>query len=125
MDSPVESVFTTLVGYIEFGFNVASVFVITVGGAQAFYRTLGLMFRRSVEIEQRQVWSRFARWLILALEFALAADLLRTVIAPTWADVGQLAAIAAIRTFLSYFLERDIESAAKAKAQMAEGGTGG
>jgi uncharacterized membrane protein len=110
----MESLFTALVGYIEFGFNVAAVFIITVGGAQAFYGTLSIMVRRAVVAEQRQVWSTFARWLILALEFALAADLLRTVVAPTWADVGQLAAIAAIRTFLSYFLERDIEAATKA-----------
>jgi uncharacterized membrane protein len=117
----MESIFNALVGYIEFGFNVASVFIITVGGAQAFYGTVLTMFRRSVATEQRQVWSRFARWLILALEFALAADLLRTVVAPTWADVGQLAAIAAIRTFLSYFLERDIESAAKVSTQQGSG----
>jgi uncharacterized membrane protein len=113
----MESIFTTLVGYIEFAFNVASVFIITAGGAQAFYGALSVMVRRAVVAEQRRVWSTFARWLVLALEFALAADLLRTVVAPTWADVGQLAAIAAIRTFLSYFLERDIESAAKAGAQ--------
>ena len=54
------------------------------------------------------------------LEFALAADLIRTAIAvPTWAGVGQLAAIAAIRTALNYFLERDIE-AFKAKTEQAE-----
>jgi uncharacterized membrane protein len=113
----MEAAFNSLVGYIEFGFNVAAVFIITAGGAQALYGTLSVMVRRSVVAEQRQVWSTFARWLILALEFALAADLLRTVVAPTWADVGQLAAIAAIRTFLSYFLERDIISASKASVQ--------
>jgi uncharacterized membrane protein len=118
----MEAIFDSLVGYIEFGFNVAAVFIITAGGAQAFYGTVSTMLRRSVIAEQRQVWSRFARWLVLALEFALAADLLRTVISPTWADVGQLAAIAAIRTFLSYFLERDIESVAKVSPQPRSGG---
>jgi uncharacterized membrane protein len=47
----------------------------------------------------------------LALEFELAGDLVRTVIDPTWADLGQLAAIAVIRTFLNYFLDRDLEAA--------------
>jgi uncharacterized membrane protein len=47
--------------------------------------------------------------LLLALEFMLAADIVRTAIAPTWQQIGQLAAIAAIRTFLSYFLEVDLE----------------
>jgi uncharacterized membrane protein len=44
----------------------------------------------------------------------LAADVVRTVIAPTWMEIGQLAAIALIRTFLNFFLERDLEAAAKA-----------
>jgi len=39
----------------------------------------------------------------------LAADVLRTAISPTWDDVGKLAAIAAIRTVLNFFLEKDIE----------------
>jgi uncharacterized membrane protein len=58
-----------------------------------------------------QIWLRFARWLVLALEFALGADVIRTAVAPTWNDIGQLAAIAAIRTGLNFFLERDIDAA--------------
>jgi uncharacterized membrane protein len=34
------------------------------------------------------------------LEFELAADIVRSVISPTWFEIGQLAAIAVIRTFL-------------------------
>jgi uncharacterized membrane protein len=48
-------------------------------------------------------------WLILGLEFMLAADIVRTAISPTWQQTAQLAAIAVIRTFLNYFLEKDIE----------------
>ena len=44
----------------------------------------------------------------LALEFLLAADILRTAVAPNWDDIGKLAAIAALRTLLNYFLEREI-----------------
>lgn len=58
----------------------------------------------------RVIWRHFAAWILLALEFALGADIIRSAIAPTWDDVGKLAAIAGIRTFLSYFLDRDIES---------------
>ena len=49
------------------------------------------------------------RWLALGLEFALAADILRTAIAPTWQDIGQLAAIAVLRTALNFFLAREID----------------
>ncbi|GAA0454250.1 MULTISPECIES: DUF1622 domain-containing protein [Sphingomonas] len=59
---------------------------------------------------RRGIWMGFARWLMLALEFALAADLVDTAIAPSWDQIGQLAAIAAIRTGLGFFLERDIDA---------------
>ena len=54
-------------------------------------------------------------WLILGLEFMLAADIVRTVVSPTWEQLGQLASIAFIRTFLNYFLEKDLEKYAEQK----------
>ena len=54
---------------------------------------------------------KLGRWLALALEFELAADILRTAVAPTWSEIGQLAAIAALRTALNFFLQREIDSA--------------
>lgn len=107
----MEAFLITAVGYIEFGLNVAAVCIVTIGGAQAIYGVVLVILRRVGVGSRRSIWATFARWLVLALEFELAADLLRTIVAPTWADLGQLAAIAAIRTFLSYFLERDIEFA--------------
>jgi len=48
------------------------------------------------------------RWLAIGLEFALAADILRTAVAPTWRDIGQLAAPAVLRIALNYSQEREI-----------------
>jgi uncharacterized membrane protein len=61
---------------------------------------------------------RFARYLTLALELQLAADILSTSVAPTWDRIGKLAAIAVIRTALNYFLSKELqaESAAEAPA---------
>ena len=50
----------------------------------------------------------FARYLALALEFQLAADILSTAVAPTWERIGKLGAIAVIRTGLNYFLTREM-----------------
>ncbi len=58
---------------------------------------------------RRDAWVSLGMWLMLALQFALGADIVRSVIAPSWNDIAQLAAIAVIRTFLNYFLEKDIE----------------
>ena len=51
----------------------------------------------------------FARYLTLALELQLAADILSTSVAPTWERIGKLAAIAVIRTALNYFLSRELK----------------
>ncbi|QDZ27903.1 DUF1622 domain-containing protein [Noviherbaspirillum sp. UKPF54] len=61
----------------------------------------------------------FARYLTLALELQLAADILSTSVAPTWERIGKLAAIAVIRTALNYFLSREMkdEQAAGEAAQ--------
>lgn len=50
----------------------------------------------------------FARYLMLALELQLAADILSTAVAPTWDRIGKLAAIAVIRTALNYFLAKEL-----------------
>lgn len=59
---------------------------------------------------------RLGRWLALALEFLLAADILRTAVAPSWSEIGQLAAIATIRTALNFFLQLEIDKAEERKS---------
>jgi uncharacterized membrane protein len=50
----------------------------------------------------------FGGWLIVALEFQLAADIVGTIIAPTTSQMIQLGAVALIRTFLNYFLNKEL-----------------
>ena len=91
--------------------------VIVVGGAslEAMINLVRLAIRtRATHGERKEIWRRFGMWLILGLEFELAADIIGSVVAPTWQDIGQLGAVAVIRTFLNYFLERDLEASAKA-----------
>lgn len=56
-----------------------------------------------------RVRARFGRSLALALEFQLAADILATAVAPTFAALGRLGALAVIRTGLNYFLTKELE----------------
>lgn len=53
----------------------------------------------------------FARYLSLALEFQLGADILSTAIAPSWDQIGKLGAIAVIRTALNFFLQHEMREA--------------
>ena len=87
--------------------EAVAILVILYGAGEAVLDIVTATRGRTT-ITRRAIWLHFARWLLIGLEFALAADIVATVVAPTWDDLGQLAAIAGIRTFLNVFLERDI-----------------
>jgi uncharacterized membrane protein len=94
--------------------EAAAVVVVAYGAVEAFGRLVMLLMKPPIRYADRKsVWRRFGSWLLIGLEFELAADIVRSIIAPTWADLGKLGAIAFIRTFLNYFLEHDIEKAAR------------
>jgi uncharacterized membrane protein len=107
----MEETFRAVVDAVALAVEAGAALFIAIGALEAVYAlALSLARPRAIQPESRKrIWVRFAVWLLLALEFELAADLLRTTIAPTWDDIGQLASIAAIRTVLNYFLEKDIE----------------
>lgn len=93
-----------LVRFVEIG----AALVIFVGVV------VGLLRFASEEVRGHGAWSfqpirlTVGRFLALGLELQLGADLLRTAVSPTWQQIGQLAAIAAIRTALNFFLQREI-----------------
>ena len=95
----------------------AGAVVIFIGAAIAFVRFLDAAVRHRHE-PHRFVSVRLGlgRYLALGLEFQLASDVLRTAVAPTLREIGELAAIAAIRTALNYFLSKEIK---EEQAQLA------
>jgi uncharacterized membrane protein len=105
----LEDQFKEIAGFIALAIEAAAVIVVSYGAIQALAGVVGSAFSRSTdEMRGREIWLRFATWILLALEFALAADLVRTAVAPTWDDISKLAVIATIRTMLNYFLAKDI-----------------
>lgn len=103
---------TRLADYAALLAEVSAILVICYGTLEALVTAVQVVLRRSDHQGWRHaVWSRLGIWLLLGLQFALAADIIRSAIAPTWTEIGQLAAIAAIRTFLALFLERDLSAA--------------
>lgn len=106
---PLEQHFNVLASYVALVIELGAVVVVIIGGSQALWGVLTAVFTgQATEIRGRQIWLKFATWILLALEFALAADILRTAVAPTWEDIWKLAVIATIRTMLNYFLAKDI-----------------
>jgi uncharacterized membrane protein len=110
----MEALLRECASYVALAAELCSVLCIAVGMVETLVQGVVVLVSRSglSRRARREVWARFARWIILALEFSLAADIVRTAIAPTWDDIGHLAAIALIRTVLNYFLERDMEELA-------------
>jgi uncharacterized membrane protein len=88
--------------------NLLALVVIVVAALEAFIKSVRGMFSPLTANERRDVWLRFARWLVAGLTFQLAADIIESSITTSWESVGRLGAIAGIRTFLNYFLERDV-----------------
>jgi uncharacterized membrane protein len=110
----MEELFKVLAGRIALGVEAGAALLIAAGAIEAFYLSARRLAPGLIGvIHKKEIWVRFATWLLLGLEFELAADVIRSAISPTWSDIGQLAAIAGIRTFLNYFLEKDIETFAE------------
>lgn len=88
--------------------EAAGALIIFLGATFGFARFVWrAVLRRRVE-EFSAVRLDIGRFLALGLEFQLASDLLRTAVAPTFTEIGKLAAVAAIRTALNFFLRREI-----------------
>jgi len=99
-------------GAIALGLETIAVIVVAIGSIDAAGRLfIGLVRQSTTHGDGKAIWRRYGMWLLLGLEFELAADIVTSVIAPTWKDLGELAAIAVIRTFLNYFLEKDVSEA--------------
>ena len=88
--------------------------------AVGLLRTLWLGYRRRAHLNDPDVISQlrvsFGSWLVLALEFQLGSDILSTTIAPSFQELGQLAIIAAIRTLLNYFLQKDLDAVKRGRS---------
>lgn len=107
----MEEILREFASHIALACELICVLCVALGALLTLYRLVKAISLRMVTDQRtrRAIFVGFAGWIIMALEFALAADIVRSSIAPSWEDIGQLAAIAAIRTFLNYFLERDVE----------------
>ena len=89
--------------------DILALIIVLIGTVEAFFGGLRTMLSSPTGHEQRNVWLRYGRWLVAALTFQLAADIIETSITTEWEAVGRIAVIAVIRTFLNYFLDRDID----------------
>jgi uncharacterized membrane protein len=98
----------SLAGWIELIANFISILLIAAGVVVASYKVLQTI-RQPDMLHYNKARLAFSRYLVVALEFQLAADIVKTAAEPTWTDLGILAVVAVIRTFLNFFLQREMK----------------
>ena len=96
--------------------DTLALLVILVGTIEVAVKVARASFKPLGDKLARQAWLRYARWLVAGLTLQLAADIIETSISTSWQTIGRVGAIAVIRTFLNYFLERDVEQQQRERA---------
>jgi len=102
--------FQQLAGGIAVGIEAVGILIIVSGAILASVVFAKHVFRKAPFEESFHSYrGNLGRAILLGLEFLVAADIVGTVVVdPTFANVGVLALIIAVRTFLSFALEVEI-----------------
>jgi uncharacterized membrane protein len=112
----MNEVLVTLTEFFVPLIDLVALVAIVAGTLECVVGVIRTTVVRAAGHERRAVWLAYARWLVAGLTFQLGADILETAVAPSWDDIGRLAAIAVIRTFLDYFLGRDVDEVREREA---------
>ncbi|RKT46451.1 DUF1622 domain-containing protein [Thiocapsa rosea] len=104
----VEEWVLTAVLWLKLGVEAMGALIIGIGVLVASYQFIRALFSSGIR-DYNPIRLTLARYLALALEFQVGADILSTAVAPSWDQLGKLAAIVVIRTVLNYFLMREMQ----------------
>jgi uncharacterized membrane protein len=96
------------VQWLKLGIETIGAALVGVGVVVAMCALIGVFARRQAA-DFTVIRLILARYLALALEFQLGADILSTAISPSWQEIGKLGAIAVIRTGLNFFLSLEMK----------------
>jgi uncharacterized membrane protein len=96
-----------VVHWLRFTVEIMGAVIIAIAAIAAFARFLKALAKNR-HTDYNTIRLMLARYLALALEFQLGADIISTAIAPGWDEIGKLGAIAVIRTGLNYFLTKEL-----------------
>jgi uncharacterized membrane protein len=113
-----ESGIINAVQWLKLGVETIGACIIAMGILVAGYLLVKALWQRRTA-NFTAIRLTLARYLALALEFQLGADILSTAIAPSWEQIGQLGAIAVIRTGLNYFLTKEMQQEERQSAEQA------
>lgn len=123
-------------GFIAHWVELAAIYLICVGVFAALYTAFIVSVRTVIDsrgmpspgfptlFKKEEIAGSLTPWLLLGLEFAIAADIIKTAVSPIspteWDQIGALAAIVGIRAFLGFMLEIDLEKVAASKRKQGQ-----
>ena len=104
-------IFHSVINNISFALNIIGALITIWGIILSFFEFLKKEILHPLQAMQlnEAIRLRLGSYLVLALEFFIAGDIVKTIITPTWQTLGILGAIVVIRTILSYFLTKDLK----------------
>lgn len=103
--------FFDMLNYVTHGISILGVLIIVWGVLLVLKDFLLELFSEEPKAK-RLMRQKLGSYLILGLEFFIAADIIRTITRPDWNEIAMLAAIIALRTVLSYFLGMELREKA-------------
>jgi uncharacterized membrane protein len=101
--------------------DIMALIIVAFSTLEAFVSAVLMAFKVPTGRDRRMIWLRYARWLVAALTFQLAADIIETSITTGWEALLQIAVVALVRTFLNYFLDRDVSEVRERQREPADG----
>ena len=114
----IESTIILLVQWLKLGIETVGVVLVAIGVCVAIAQLARILAARQ-HTEFTAIRLTLARYLALALEFELGADILGTAVSPSWDQIGKLGAVAVIRTGLNFFLSMEMKQEKTAEKNQA------
>lgn len=95
---------------VSYAVEILAAIIIGIAVIKTLLNYFSLLKPSFLKITKEEIRIKFGSSVAVSLELLLGADVLATAVAPTWNEIGKLAAIAVLRTGLNYFLERELKN---------------
>ncbi len=107
--APLEHFLEVFINVLKLLLETIASICVLIGLIRTLRMAVATQWRRNFQLPYLKLRLRFGAWLGLALEFQLGADILNTTVAPSLEALAKLGAITLIRTFLNYFLSKELK----------------
>jgi uncharacterized membrane protein len=107
----LENLIRPYVGYLTFGIDIAAGIIIGISAIFAFIAFLKILRKPIKEqtVDKETIRLRLARGMLLALDFEVGSDILKTILVPSITELTILAVVVGIRIVLSWSLSKEID----------------